>query len=387
MLLFDEIQDIVSDAVPVLEQCQSHSSKYLRFNCYAGTPKTTGNLLTRRWKNSCQFEWLTKCEHCSKWNYPDDRIVGLKSYICTHCGKEILPHVHGIWVASKPSLLNVCWGFRMSQLMVPFKEWQDIYDIRENPNNTRQKYFNECLGLPYDEGELVLTETIMQAACTPDGMWSIDQIKEMANRGVPFFGGIDYGTGEGETPAYTVLTIGYRNTANQFKVVWLRKLMGEEANLARQPALIDSFFSRAGVRWAGADWGFGAHNNARMVDEYGWNRYGSDRLVLEYQYGRQKQQATWNGKARRYMIDRNQSMAFFIDAIRKQRVLFFAYDEMDTFLDDFLTIFIEYNETTETYKYDHSLPDDAFHSVNYAYLAMRQFHGMLVPTDMPQVSD
>jgi hypothetical protein len=384
-LLIDEIQDILSDAIPVLEQCQSHAEKHLRFNAYAGTAKTTGNVISRRWDNSCQFEWLVKCQKCNHWNYSGDEIVGDKFYMCTKCHREIYPHRDGKWIPARPELLDVCWGFRVSQLMVPFKSWQDIYDTREDPNNTRQKYFNECLGLPYDEGEVVLTKRIVREACNEDPMWTIEKIRALADKQVPFFGGVDYGMGEGVNPAYTVLSIGFRNVHNQFQVVWMRKLKGEEANLAQQPNIINTYFSRAGVRWMGNDWGFGAHNNARLVQEFDWHRYSANRLMLEYQYVKQKVEASWNDQAQRYMIDRNQSMGKMIDEVRKKNLIFFRREDMEIFMNDFISIFIDYNDRAGTYKYDHTMPDDAFHSVNYALLAMRQFYGMLVPTGIPKL--
>ena len=50
---------------------------------------------------------------------------------------------------------------------------------------------------------------------------------------------------------------------------------------------------------------------------------------------------------------------------------------------DFTTIYVEFNETYGTSKYDHVEPDDAFHACNYAYMAGLQYAGRLIPPDLP----
>ncbi len=378
-LNIDEIQDIVSDAIPVLEECQSHASLESRFRSYAGTPKTSSNVLSRRFKNSCQFEWLSKCGACNHWNFLDERIVGDTFFQCVQCGREINPKV-GQFVPQKPSLLDKCWGFRISQLMVPFQSHSDIIKKRDDPNISQQRYFNECLGLDYDEGQLVLTEAVMREACTDEPMMTIDACARLSANGVPLFGGVDYGPGEGDDPSYTVMTIGWWHTSGHFQVLWMRKLIGRESNLARQPGVINRIFTEAGVRWVGADWGFGAAINEQLIQEHGWARIASNRCLLEFQYAGQKVMASWNNSARRYIIDRNQGMEKLIDSIRTHKLRFFRMDEMAPFVDDFTTIHVEFDERRNTRKYDHDLPDDAFHSVNYAYMAAQQFAGKLVPS-------
>ena len=69
-----------------------------------------------------------------------------------------------------------------------------------------------------------------------------------------------------------------------------------------------------------------------------------------------------------------------IDAIRncdvEGGIIFFNYEQFNEFRLDLTTITIEYNEKTGGRKYVHQLPDDAFHSINYAYMAARQGSGL-----------
>lgn len=391
-LMIDEIQDIVSDNIPVLEECQSHYGweTGLRFRTYAGTPKTNNNALTSRYRESSQFEWLIKCSHCSFWNFPDAQIIGKTCYICTKCGKGIDPHREGRWVPLNPAKLDECWGFRIPQMIVPFKKHDDIYSKMIDPNISPLRFHNEVLGLPYDEGEIVLTEQDIRKACNESRtMWTPGEIYEYSRvTGTVIFGGVDYGTGEGDHPSFTVLTIGCFDMDGTFKVMYMKKFFGKDAGLSGQPALINTICRDAKVRYLMADWGFGAQNNARLCDEYGWDWVAGEHVLMQAMYVKQRQKAKFDHVSFKYLLDRNANMASFIDVIRKTKVKFdFNFLTMKQFCEDFTTIYIEYNELYGTTKYDHVKPDDSFHAANYCYMAGLQFFGRLVDPNVPNIDE
>lgn len=385
-LLIDEIQDIAPDAIPVLEQCQAHSEDHLKYRTYAGTPKSSANIISLRWEDSCKFQWLTKCQGCNFWNMSDESIIQDDKYACVKCGREIVPHADGMWVPEKPSMLNKRWGFRLSQLMVPFKKHKHIIEDRDNPNVSRAKYLNETLGLPYDEGENGITDTVLEKACKDYPMMQPEDIfKNYAQRGLKVYAGVDYGTGEGSNPSFTVLTIGAMQRNGIFKVLYMRKFKGRETESVIELDLIDRLCRTAGVCWLGADWGHGAHQNARLERERGWDRIRGKNIIMEFKYTRQKKEMAWTGKY--YHADRNQTMGRAIDAIRDcdrpdKGIIFFRYDQFGEFKNDLTTIYMEYNTKTGTVSYQHQLPDDGFHSINYAYMAARQGSGMGMSVDM-----
>lgn len=382
-LLVDEIQDIVSDAIEVLEECQSHAKDERKYRLYAGTPKTTSNLISRTWERTCQFEWLIKCEACNHWNYPGDEIVADDAYRCTRCRKEIDPR-NGKWTPGKPDYLDRRWGFRIPQLIVPFQTHAKVKLKREEYSPRR--YANEVLGLPYDEGQLVLPESVMRDACDERSISEFRAIRELANRGIPIFAGIDYGSGEGDNPSYTVLTIGHRDGQGVFHVDYMKKFAGgSEVNLSRQILALNDMMTQCSVTWCGADWGFGAAQNARLVDELGWVRYGANRLLLEMQYVQQGLLAKWRPDAERYSIDRNQMIETVVDHIRTGKIRFFNFLDLKPMVQDFTGIYVEFDEKRNTYKYDHEVPDDAFHSLAYAYAACLQYYGEFVPTYLPNI--
>lgn len=387
-LLIDEIQDIVPDAIPVLEECQAHSPDNIKYNLYAGTPKSTANIITLRWENSCMFEWLTKCSGCNHWNMNDESIIQDDKYACARCGKAIDIRNDGVWVPKKPSLLHKRWGFRITQMMVPFKEHKHIVAKRDDPNISRAKYLNETLGLPYDEGEMGITDAVLERACKDyDMLQPADIVTKYKNKGFKIYAGVDYGTAEGSNPSFTVLTIGAMLANGIFRVLFMKKFKGSEADSVNELNLIDRLCRTAGVDWIGADWGHGAHQNARLERERGWQRVGAQDVLMEFRYVTQKKEMTWNGKY--YHIDRNQTMGRTIDAIRKCDELggiqFFRYPQFTEFRPDLTTIYLEYNHERGTYSYQHQLPDDAFHSINYAYIAARQGSGLGLPSGLPSI--
>ncbi len=394
MLAIDEIQDIISDGISVIEACQSRFPK-TRFRCYAGTHKTTSNVINRLWQNTCQFEWLIKCDGCNTWNFPDESIIAEDAYRCTaaKCRKK-LNMLNGAWVPQNTSKLDESWGFRISQLFVPYLDHADVRRLQTDPNITRQKFYNEILGLPYDEGSLVLTPRVMAEASLTSPMSSFEQMRKLAAAGHKLYAGVDYGTGLGVNPSFTVLAIGYWNPRDFFEVLYMKKFVGPEAELSGQPALINRICRDAGVFALGCDWGFGADKNARLISEFGWRKTGSRDVLLEFQYTRQNVEAVWKGlgegndlspSTAKYMLDRTKSMGTLIDAIRRQKTRFFRTEDMSPYLADFTSIYVEYDDRTNTMTYDHSYPDDAFHAVNYAYSACRQFRGVLTPTGLPKV--
>ena len=165
----DEIQDIISDHIPVIEQCMSHSlAKWEHmsvrrpalpmhlFNSrlYAGTPKTVENTMERYWGQSTQNEWVIKCLHagCNKWNYIDEQNIGDVCLICRFCGKPI-HYKDGNWVSMNSE--GFIDGYRLPQIVLDWinnprnpKAWET------NVINTRkiyspEKFYNEVLAISY----------------------------------------------------------------------------------------------------------------------------------------------------------------------------------------------------------------------------------------------
>jgi len=397
MIILDEVQDLISDNIPILEQSMSHVEVPDRFRLYTGTPKTTSNTLNRLWKETCQFEWLVPCEGCSKSVYLDDKVIGKKGYICPKCGKPINIK-SGSWQPLNPSRLDDAWGFRMPQMMVPFVSHADILKKLEDPNIPRKVFFNEVLGLSYDEGELVLTEMDVLQNCEAGRPMAKE--REIAQSVYFICAGIDHGTGgysptglgetmnrRGHMPSFTVVAFGAFVDRIHFKIFKIIRFTGEMSNLAFQPEIINKVVRDHGAKWVMSDWGFGAHTNAQLVQKHGWTvlEVPGQPTLLEAEYVTSSSAVSFHDQAFRYMVDRNTAIERTVGSIKRGEISFFRQEEMKEFLSDFTSTFVEYNIRTNRVRYDHTLPDDAFHAVVYCYLAALQRAGRLVPTGVPPI--
>lgn len=416
----DEIQDIISDEIPVIEECQSHALPDRFFRIYTGTPKSKMNVLPRRYDHSCQFEWMVRCKHmgCHHWNYLDEHVISDTMFICTKCGKELYPKRHknphdkddygGEWVAMRPSKLDECFGFRISQIQVPFQSFSRVHSKLHDPEIPFPVFQNEVLGLPSEEGELVLTEHDIRNACEENRTaWdSPDGIKLV---GRPMFMGIDHGTGMRSTDtmgkarkkrAFTVVVIGAYGADEKFRLHYMEKFLGARSDLVSQPGMFDRLARKFGVVFCGSDYGFGHINNESLIDNYGWKPVDVgtlDPVMLEFQSSQQRALVKFDnhaGKYGRYLIDRFQNMRATIDAIKKARIRFPMFELMKNdpnpkmpFIDDFTSIFIEYDDYHKSMRYDHTLPDDAFQATMLCWLAAKQYYGDYARTFMPTVND
>lgn len=414
-LNIDEIQDIPSDQIPVIEECQSHALPEDFFRLYSGTPKTPMNFISRLHSASCQFEWMVKCRWCPHWNFMDERVIGERSFICVKCGRELYPKkikdphdrsdYGGQWEAMRPSKLDTFWGVRVSQIQVPFQSFEKIRAKFVNPLIPFSTFQNEVLGLASESGEVPLTEQDIMAVCEErrKGWETPETVRNVT--GAPLFMGIDHGTGiwslesdagKQSMPSFTVVVVGGMCSDGKFRIIHMEKFLGEKMTLSRQPAWFDEIARKFRVVFCGSDWGFGAINNERLIEEYGWTpRQGraDAPTILEFQSLKQKPLAKFEVKAGvygRYMIDRTQCMTLLIQAIKKDLIRFPSWSVMKEkpleempFVDDFTSLFIEYDEQYGTMSYGHTLPDDAFQATMLCYLAAKQFYGELVRVLIP----
>jgi hypothetical protein len=210
----DEIQDILYDNIPVIEQCASHSS-YKLFT-YSGTPKSRDNTIEVLWTDySTQNEWAIPCERHGLPNKPDTwhwNILGMKNIgkegiVCAKCGQPIYAtHPKAQWVSLQPVDENnknkvIFEGFHVSQLMVPWINWnEDILMNRERYDAAR--FHNEVLGLSYDSGLRPLTQAQIKVCCKEEIHFSnvIENAYKCAD-GVSV--GIDWGCHDDKTRILT----------------------------------------------------------------------------------------------------------------------------------------------------------------------------------------
>jgi hypothetical protein len=376
-LMLDELQDILGDNIPVIEQCTSHAPDRWKRFIYAGTPKSLDNIIEYYRANlSTQGEWMVPCDRCGSsagagryWNILGEKNIGKKSLICERCGKPLNPqHIDSQWA------FQVAWhekntpfeSYRVPQLMVPWKPWNEI--LLDYDRYPRDKFYNEVLGISFDSGLRPLTRKQVEACCDNDSIRmnakALEHYRNLAY-GSPVFAGLDWGTGE---HSYTVLTLGmYTSENNRFRVFYVHRFVGEDTDPEIQMKKIVEMLRYFNVRVIGADYGGGHYPNDRLVRTFGHER------VQKFQYvGKSKSKVFWHPKHRRWMVNRTDVMSDIFNAIKRKQFEFPRWAEFkDPYATDMLNIFSEYNESLRMIMYGHKpdKPDDTLHSLLYCFMA------------------
>lgn len=375
-IMIDELQDILGDNIPVIEQSSSHAPENWKSFVYAGTPKSLDNTLEYYWSGtargkpmSTMGEWMVPCDRCGSsagagryWNVLGEKNIQKRGLSCERCGKLLNPmHPDSQWAMFVKD--GIFESYRIPQLMVPWRSWDEI--MLDYGRYDRQRFYNEVLGISYDSGLRPLTRAQVRACSNVDVHMSIEELAKYKaiGAGSPVFCGIDWGTGEN---TYTVISFGtYVNS--KFRIFYVHRFQGEEVDPEIQLARIIELISYFNTRLIGADYGGGHYPNDRLTRKFGPKR------VHKYQYlPKGKRKVFWNPNFRRWQIVRTEVMSDVFNAIKRRQIEFPNWEEFeDPFANDMLNIYSEYNNKLRTLQYDHKLdrPDDTFHSVLYCFLA------------------
>jgi hypothetical protein len=371
----DEIQDILVDNIPIIEQCAFHS-KFKLF-VYSGTPKSMDNTLEHYWQNfSTQNEWVVPCDRHGTpkdpsswhWNVLDEDNIGKVGLVCDKCGEPIdATHPLATWASLQPMTKDnedrvTFDGYRIPQIMVPWVDWSELLAAQEQ--YPRAQFYNEKLGMSYDSGVRPITKAQVKACCKSNiRIANIESMKKVI-QGHEVYAGIDWGSGEN---TYTVLSLGaYLGTGN-FSIFYIHRYTGPDIEPDRQLDLISQVLAQMNVVLVGADYGGGFHPNAALIRRFGPQK------IMKYQYNpQQKRKVYWEKELKRWMCHRTEIMSDIFMALKKRLIDLPNWGDFeDPYGTDILSIFSEYNERTRMTEYKHSpgTTDDAFHSIVYCILA------------------
>jgi hypothetical protein len=380
VICIDEIQDILTDNIPIIEECASHSP--FKIFMYSGTPKSIDNPIEWYWvEYSTQNEWAVPCHRHAiatgggkkltsvYWNILSEDHVGPKCLVCDKCEKPIDPMDSlSQWVSMNPEVVKNIEepyeGFRIPQIMVPWVRWGDIR--QKQKTYSRPRFYNEVLGLSYDSGTRPLTRRDIMDNCDSNIHLTRefhDKIVHYMGRGIPVYAGIDWGTGEN---TYTVLTFG-AYIQNLFTFFYYKRFEGRESEPATMIDLIKQEIDKWKPVLIGTDYGGGFWPNDKLISKYGWKR------VAKYQYSTPNAKVKWEDGLKRFLVNRTEVMSDIFNAIKRRSVFRFpCWDEfLQPYAVDFLNIFSEYSEQRRENVYKKSIgtTDDSFHASVFCFLA------------------
>lgn len=370
-LFCDEIQDLIGDTMPVLEETISHHKGGMRV--YSGTPKSFSNNIESYWsKFSTQSEWVIPCERHGAspagwhWNILGPENLGKTGPICNKCGGPISPeHPQAQWVEMNPGAEFE--GYRICRLMVPWfvknpEKWAEIlYAYERYPT---AQFMNEVMALSYDSGTKPLSRLELIRAC--DDKYDMDEeAVEKLGLSTQLYGGIDWGTGEN---CYSVLSVGgYVRGDNSFQIVYSKRFSGNLVDPEPQMAEIHRLIAKFRLKYIGADYGMGFHPNKQLTSKYGPQR------IHQFQYAsRAPAKVQYKPEMHRYILYRTPLMSDVFSALKNMKIRLPSWAHYkEPFSDDILSIRSEYSDTMKMVKYDkpRGIPDDTFHSILYCLLA------------------
>ena len=369
MVLIDELQDILVDNIPVIEQCAFHSSYKLFL--YSGTPKSVDNTIAHYWSEfSTQNEWVVPCERHGlpsdsgtwHWNVLAEKNIGSEGLICDKCGELISArHPKAQWASMNPMTVDnkdkvTFEGYRIPQIMVPWVDWEEVTVAQEQ--YSRSQFMNEKLGMSYDSGVRPITRSQLQAICRPElEMGDIEQFRRLA-QGRAIYAGVDWGPGE--SASYTHISFGGYLGSGNFTIFWCHRFTGQDLDPERQLDLVTQMLSQLQVRIIGVDYGGGFYPNDKLIKRFGAHK------VMKYQYNpRQKKKIYWEPNLKRWMTHRTEVMSDLFNAMKAKKIDLPRWEDYkEPHASDVLNIFTEYNERLRMneYKKPPGKTDDAFHS-------------------------
>lgn len=375
-LFLDEIQDLLQDLLPVIEETTSHHKDPLF--CYSGTPKTLDNTIEKYWSRlSTQSEWVIPCERHGTpnnpsswhWNVLGPKNIGKFGPICDRCGGALNPeHPMADWCEMNPGAQFE--GFRICRLMVPWffkdpEKWKEIIQAMER--YATAQFMNEVLALSYDSGEKPLSRHELIRCC--DDAFTNDEEQAAAfGQTHDLYAGIDWHAGGTQGAAYTVLFVGgYVRQDEGFQYVYAKRFTGPEAEPEELMAELIRLLRKFRIKYIGADFGAGFMQNKQLSSVF-----GAKKVFPIHYMGKLTSKILYKPQLHRFMVFRSMVMADIFQAIKKMKLRFFGWDQFrEPFSSDMLSIRAEYNEAQRMLMYIKipGIPDDSFHAAGYALLA------------------
>ena len=158
-LVFDEAQDFDPDLE--IEVTQIQAASHMAVTVYAGTSLTTDTLLEKKYSESSQGVWVTRCPACGHDNIPLPDHGVLDSIqpmgpACCKCSRPIDVRT-GRFIHADTNKLNAGHvGLHVPQIILPAVvnnpvRWGKIYEMKLKQAGNR-KFLQEILGIAVEEG-------------------------------------------------------------------------------------------------------------------------------------------------------------------------------------------------------------------------------------------
>lgn len=373
-IFIDEVQDILVEALPVIRETQARSKRPHFF--LTGTPKTFSNTIQQMWDGSSQADWVIACPHCRKHQILGIPNVTPKGFVCRNprCRKDLpdIARAMGRW--EHRNINARMKGFRITQMMVPDINPASIYEKIETYPPLRLN--NEVLGRSYENADKPFSDQLL-SSITDDEIAPYVRLvginSEFANQSI--YMGIDWGEGEKngqQGTGYTIISVYAFNKEGKFQELATKRFeRGDELDPDYQMKFILNWMNQFRITICVADYGGGQKENMRLKKELG------ARFFQCHYVGRQKKKINYEVEQFKYKIPRSPWLTDFVDFVQQGNLVFAGKNNpsLEIIYANFRSVYAEYRTSStgvsEELYYGHSMsePDDAVHSVFYAWFA------------------
>jgi len=395
--VYDEVQDLNYLDIPIAEECLSGSPPAMRFQLYAGTPKTYDNTIEALWQQCTKMEWSTKCERCGHWNIPDEEhisgMIGKKGPCCEKCKERINPR-NGLWINVEDGLDPGFIGFHLPQIVFPMhweeynamknkyipgsfdtsliSKWNEL--LRKQQKYPKSKFYNEVLGISQDSGGKVITLNELKDICRLEPMEKINKDKYVNM----MCAGIDWGINAQDS--YTVITV-LSYVHDTLHVVYAHQFTSTDILIILDEII--KILKKYKVKFVAADRGMGHTNNAIVAKKY------TEGHMIECQYGAFKKLFTKSKGGNFFMLDKVTSLDLLFMNMKNKKILLPEFESFKDYITQILSDYEEYQETPsrlfKVYRRNPMIPDDFLHALNFVATVM-MFKLNLIDHNMASIS-
>ena len=383
---FDEVQDQLFDAVPIISQSLKASKYGIRK--FTGTAKTIDNTIERLWQQSSKREWVIKCTHCGYDNIPnkDGGIANMPQPDGMHCVnprcRMKLDVRNGRWVAFSPEKDMTFRGYHIPQVILPFMverevNWNLIWnDIQKLPPAL---VMQEVFGISESSGSRIIDESQIRRQST---LPSMNVLRNNLDRYVMTLSGVDWGGAEENS--FTVHTIiGVRHDG-RIDVLYAKRYYGYNPDDMYSNMAKAHFLYKCSMM--AADYGLGFQNNLIMMSRFGIR-------VVQMNFVRQNTPLQFHTTKRgddRWSVDKTQALRATFMAIKYARVYFPPYLEFKPYTDDLLSPYEHIIEASGisriVYMRDPARPDDFAMALCFVLMMAARLTGLDILDLIPKTA-
>lgn len=392
-LIVDEAQGFDPELdIPVHEVV--NASK-ISITFYSGTSLTTDTFLEHKFSISSAACWVMKCG-CGHHNIPDleHKVLDMiqpQGPSCAKCGR-LLDVRNGEFVhANQKALAIGHYGFHIPQIIMPSvayhaNRWDKLYDKKISGNVN--KFLQEILGIPTEEGEREITEQQLKDICILGN--NLEKLKARAlARKYRFvisgcdWGGSDYNPDLNMKASTTVHSIVGVNPDGKIDIIRMDRYYGMQYE--------DIIASILGTHQAyngtaiASDFGVGAYYNSKIREVIPHHRhlmfnYTGPLTAMISEPKTSHPPNTWN-------LNKTESISTTYDGIRQKRIRCYDWSLAQPYLKDFLNLYRAPGEkkgetglTVMLYRSHPTKTTDTLMAVNYCYMLAKILLGeSLVP--------